>query len=51
MQCLLHHPVLLNVQVEDCLLEVAHSSMDQLGAATASSRGEVVALHQGSAET
>ena len=46
-QSLPDHVVLLQVQPHDGLLEVSHSAVDQLGAATAGAAGEVVQLHQG----
>ena len=41
----LDHPELLVVQVEDGLLEVSHPSMDELGATTAGTTGEIILLH------
>lgn len=37
-QCLLHHPVLLQVEIEHGLLKVANSTVDQLSATTAGTR-------------
>ena len=45
-QCLPHQLVLPVVQTEDGLLQVAHTSVDQLGAAATRARGEVEAFHQ-----
>lgn len=41
---------LLVVELHDGLLQVAHSAVDQLGAAAARPRGEIAALHQGGPE-
>jgi len=44
-ECLPDHPILLIVQVEDSLLEVAYSAMDQLCAPTTCSCGEVILFY------
>ena len=49
-ECFLDHPELLVVQVEDSLLEVPHSPVDELGATTAGTTREVIFLHQSGAE-
>lgn len=50
-QSLLHHAVLLDVQVEDSLLQIPHTSVDQLRTATARARGEVIQFHERSLQT
>ena len=47
MQSLPDHVVLLPVQSHDGLLEVPHTTVDQLRAAAAGPASEVVQLHQG----
>lgn len=45
-----HELVLVVVEVEDSLLQVAHTSVDKLGALTAGAAAEVVTLHNGDLE-
>ena len=51
MKSLLHHSVLLYIQLFHCLFQITHTTMDEFRAPAACSGGEVIFFNQSSIES